>query len=53
MTWLILGAIFAVWLVVQGGGINPDELAKSVCNLGMVPGAISTWDRLEAVLAEG
>ena len=41
MTWLILGAIFAVWLVVQGGGINPEQLAKSVCNLGMVPGELT------------
>jgi membrane associated rhomboid family serine protease len=43
MTWLILGAIFAVWFVVQGGGLPGGELqlAKSVCNLGMVPGELT------------
>src|SRR3954471_7045768 len=39
MTWLILGAMFAVWFVVQGGGLpgSDIQLATSVCNLGMVP----------------
>jgi membrane associated rhomboid family serine protease len=41
MTWLLLGAMFAVWLVVQGGGMDSATLAKSVCNLGMVPGEIT------------
>jgi membrane associated rhomboid family serine protease len=43
MTWLILGAIFAVWFVVQGGGLPGGELqlAKSICNLGMVPGELT------------
>lgn len=41
MTWLLLGAMFAVWLVVQGGGMNSEALAKSVCNLGMVPGELT------------
>ena len=41
MTWLILGAMFAVWFVVQGGGLNTDQLAKSICNLGMVPGELT------------
>ena len=43
MTWLILGAMFAVWFVVQGGGLpgTEFELAKSVCNLGMVPGELT------------
>src|SRR6185503_305464 len=41
MTWLILGAMFAVWFVVQGGGMNTDQLAKSICNLGMVPGELT------------
>lgn len=41
MTWLILGAMFMVWLVVQGGGMNPEALATSVCNLGMVPGELT------------
>ena len=25
MTWLILGAMFAVWLVVQGGGLPGND----------------------------
>ena len=41
MTWLLLGTMFAVWFVVQGGGLNDAALAKSICNLGMVPGEIT------------
>src|SRR5690242_11491146 len=42
-TWLILGAMFAVWFVVQGGGLPGTDLqlAKSVCNLGMIPGELT------------
>jgi membrane associated rhomboid family serine protease len=41
MTWLLLGAMFAVWLIVQHGGFDQDALARSVCNLGMVPGELT------------
>jgi membrane associated rhomboid family serine protease len=43
MTWLILGAMFAVWMVVQGGGLPGHELQliRSVCNLGMVPAELT------------
>ena len=43
MTWLLLGGIFAVWMVVQGGGMPGSELEliKSVCNLGMVPAELT------------
>jgi membrane associated rhomboid family serine protease len=41
MTWLILGAMFAVWLIVQQGGFDPNALAASVCNWGMVPGELT------------
>src|SRR6266567_7814223 len=43
MTWLILGAMFAVWFVVQGGGLpgTDVQLVKSICNLGMVPGELT------------
>ena len=41
MTWLILGAMFAVWFMVQGGGLDPESLAASVCNFGMVPGELT------------
>src|SRR6185369_10855763 len=40
MTWLILGAMFAVWVVVQGAGSEP-QLVESVCNLGMIPGELT------------
>jgi membrane associated rhomboid family serine protease len=43
MTWVILGSMFAVWLVVQGGGIpgNNLQLVTSICNLGMIPGELT------------
>ena len=43
MTWIILGAMFAVWFAVQGGGLpgTDVQLAKSVCDLGMVPGELT------------
>lgn len=41
MTWVLLGAMFTVWLVVQGGGMNDRTLAASVCNLGLVPGELT------------
>jgi membrane associated rhomboid family serine protease len=40
MTWLIIGVTVAVWMVVQGAG-SPELLARSVCNLGLVPGEIT------------
>ncbi|MGH7618476.1 MAG: rhomboid family intramembrane serine protease [Gemmatimonadaceae bacterium] len=41
MTWLILGAMFAVWFTVQGGGLDSVTLATSVCKYGMVPGELT------------
>jgi membrane associated rhomboid family serine protease len=41
MTYLILAAMFGVWLVVQRAGLDPQALAASVCNLGMVPGELT------------
>ncbi len=41
MTFLILGAIFATWVLVQGSGLDPTKLAASVCDLGMVPGELT------------
>ena len=41
MTVLILIAMFAVWIVVQGAGFDERALAFSVCNLGMVPGELT------------
>jgi len=48
MTYVILGLLFAVWLLVQGGGglfsSSPDRtyaLVASVCNYGLVPGELT------------
>src|SRR5690349_14316428 len=43
MTWLLLGTMFTVWLVVEGGGLpgTDFQLVKSLCNYGMVPGEIT------------
>lgn len=37
MTYVILALIFASWLLVQGAGFSEEQLAISICNLGMVP----------------
>jgi membrane associated rhomboid family serine protease len=31
----------AAWVTVQGGGLDPDAFASSVCDLGLVPGEIT------------
>jgi membrane associated rhomboid family serine protease len=41
MTYLLLGTIWAVWLLVQRAGLDPYALAASVCNLGLVAGEIT------------
>ena len=43
MTVLLLVAMFAVWILVQGGGYPGTEgqLATTVCVFGMVPGEIT------------
>jgi membrane associated rhomboid family serine protease len=53
MTWLILGAMFAVWFTVQGGGLEPYTLAASVCDYGMVPGEITHRARLGLAVPMG
>ncbi|HEU4563832.1 MAG TPA: rhomboid family intramembrane serine protease [Gemmatimonadaceae bacterium] len=40
-TYLIIAACFAVWILVQGAGMNDMALVTSVCNLGMVPGELT------------
>lgn len=39
--YLIIGVTTAVWLLVQGGGVDPGHLAATVCNLGLVPGELT------------
>jgi len=41
MTYLLLAATWAVWLLVQQGGFNPAVLAATVCNFGLVPGELT------------
>lgn len=52
MTWLIIGVTVAVWFVLQGAG-QPDAVAMSVCNLGMVPGEITGLARVGLALPMG
>src|SRR5947207_11746295 len=46
MTVLILLALGAVWIFVQGAGLDPHRLAATVCNLGLVPGELTHRARL-------
>jgi membrane associated rhomboid family serine protease len=41
VTVLILAAIGATWLLVQGAGFDQGRLLASVCNLGLVPGELT------------
>ncbi|ATB30671.1 rhomboid family intramembrane serine protease [Melittangium boletus] len=41
ITYLLLGAIGATWVWLQGAGLNEVALAASVCNLGLVPGELT------------
>lgn len=41
MTYLVLAVTWAVWLFVQQAGFDPQVLAATVCDLGMVPGEIT------------
>lgn len=46
MTYFLIGVNVLVWLWVQGGGFNPQRLAVTVCDLGMVPGELTHMARL-------
>lgn len=41
MTYFILALTWAVWLLVEQGGVDPLVLAARVCDLGMVPGELT------------
>ena len=41
VTVLLLLALGATWIFVQGAGFDPSALAASVCNWGMIPGEIT------------
>src|SRR5687768_7891367 len=40
MTVMILAAIAAVWVIVEGAGFD-DRLVRSICTLGLVPGELT------------
>src|SRR4051794_19902485 len=46
VTYLLLGAIGATWVFVQGAGFNPTALAASVCKLGLIPGELTGLARV-------
>lgn len=41
VTIVLLVALGAVWVLVQGAGFSPTTLAASVCNLGLVAGELT------------
>jgi membrane associated rhomboid family serine protease len=41
VTYLLLAALLAVWLLVQGAGFDARTLAATVCDLGLVPGELT------------
>ena len=41
MTYVLLALIFGAWVIVQGAGLDPAQLAASVCNLGLVPAELT------------
>jgi membrane associated rhomboid family serine protease len=46
MTYAILAGMIGTWVLVQGAGLDPATLIRSVCNLGMVPGEITGQARV-------
>lgn len=53
VTVLLLLGLAAVWIFVQGAGLDPRALAASVCDLGMVPGELTGRARLGAAVPIG
>jgi|SRR5690349_9798146 len=53
MTYAILTAMLLVWIFVQGGGLDYQSLAASVCNLGMVPGELTHLAPIGRVVSFG
>jgi membrane associated rhomboid family serine protease len=41
VTYCLLGLLLAVWVFVQGGGLDEPALLASVCNLGLIPGELT------------
>jgi membrane associated rhomboid family serine protease len=53
VTYLLLAAIAAMWILVQGAGLDPHALSSSVCNLGLVPGEITGLAKVGTSIALG
>jgi membrane associated rhomboid family serine protease len=53
VTILLLAALGAVWLFIQGAGFDPMRLSETVCNLGLVPGEITHRARLGTAVPLG
>ena len=41
MTYLLLAAMFATWVLIEGAGTNAYRLAAAVCNYGLVPAELT------------
>jgi membrane associated rhomboid family serine protease len=46
VTYLLLGAIGATWVFIQGAGLNSQAMAASVCDLGLIPGELTGLARV-------
>jgi membrane associated rhomboid family serine protease len=53
VTVLLLTAMVAVWVLVQGAGLDAGALAASVCNLGLVPGELTHRARIGTAIPIG
>jgi membrane associated rhomboid family serine protease len=53
VTIALLVILGAVWIFVQGAGLDARALAASVCNLGMVPGELTHQARLGTAVPLG
>jgi membrane associated rhomboid family serine protease len=53
VTIALLLCLGAVWVFVQGAGMDPQQLAASVCNWGLVPGELTHRARLGTAVPIG
>ncbi|MFP2924091.1 rhomboid family intramembrane serine protease [Pyxidicoccus sp. 3LG] len=50
VTYLLLGTIFFIWVVIQGAGLDEFRLAESVCEFGLIPLELSGRAELGGIL---
>ena len=53
MTYAIIATNLLVWFLLQGAGMNEQQLAASVCNLGLVPGELTHIARIGTAVPLG